>query len=1101
MRPCLVSFSLTLAIGHALAAAQTKPAAPTAPPLALEGVVLAPDSRPVEGAVVTARRTGSREEPLFAQTDTQGAFRIVLQAGGLLDLRVEKSGLIPATLARVRPGRPLTVRLEKGGVITGIVRDGTTRRAVVGARVEALEEGASAPQRTAAGEAGTITATTDARGRFELAGIGLKLMNVSAVAPGYSRATRSNVRVGANVALTLFSGASISGVVAGVDGKPVTGALVMTEPETGFGREALPRTEITDARGRFVVAGVHAGRYSVMARAQDMAPGVVWVNLEPNTDTPVELHIGPGATLRGRLVNVAGDAVKGGRVAVQGTSDQPTPMALQAMLRADAGADGRFRIERMPLGSHSLAVTAAGLAMRRVDLTLETDTDLGDIALESGLSIRGRVRDRTGAGIAGASLRGFLLRGGAGPGLEATSENGGSFAVGGLDAGTYRVTVEATGYGNAVRSLVAGAEVVDIVLDAAGAVTGCVVEAGARPVISYRVAVQPTRRSEAGTFVPPPRVEPVGAADGCFRVENVAEGVYSVNVSAPEHPPASVSNVNVARGATTDVGRIRLGVGGVIRGMVVDSAGAPILGATVSIVGQSSSASDGSTATGVEGVFELSGLAPGTVELTAVHPEYAEGHASGIEVDPAQGPAEARIVLSAGGRIEGALRRRDGLPVAKARVAIMPLPAAGGFAFAPDMLRPLRDDGSFSSEHVAPGRYRVMVMLGDRSLYSNAQQRDVEVQEGETTSVDFVAREILVTGHVTRAGVPAPNLRVTLQPQQLTGVMTGAGTGTDVPDEAMGPRRLSGTTREDGSYELLADEPGKYSSRVGTADGQTSFPGREVALPDADAFALDFDIAGVSLAGVVVEQATGRPLANASVLAQRKKQDGLAGASGVTGPDGRFALEVEPGEYVVQAQLQGYGDVRQEVTLPEGGLDGLRLTLVKGVAITGKVVDAAGRGVGNALVVASSSAIGGTGSSGMPATSLEDGSFRLEGLSEEPYDISASRDGRFALRRGVTPGDAGVTLLLRSGGRALITVQERNGRPVEGAWVFGTVNGVPVPGGMTAQSDANGTIDMAVPAGNVTVEVRKDRRSGRATFDAIEGAVVPVSVVLSQSGS
>src|SRR6266446_8071579 len=70
------------------------------------------------------------------------------------------------------------------------------------------------------------------------------------------------------------------------------------------------------------------------------------------------------------------------------------------------------------------------------------------------------------------------------------------------------------------------------------------------------------------------------------------------------------------------------------------------------------------------GVFEIVGLRPGRVALQARHPDYASGSVSSLEVDPARGPTEARIVLSRGGRIVGWVRKRDGSPVTGMKISV-----------------------------------------------------------------------------------------------------------------------------------------------------------------------------------------------------------------------------------------------------------------------------------------------------------------------------------------------------------------------------------------------------------------------------------------------
>jgi hypothetical protein len=87
--------------------------------------------------------------------------------------------------------------------------------------------------------------------------------------------------------------------------------------------------------------------------------------------------------------------------------------------------------------------------------------------------------------------------------------------------------------------------------------------------------------------------------------------------------------------------------------------------------------------------------------------------------------------------------------------------------------------------------------------------KEVEVREGETTSVDFSSREILVNGHVTKAGTPLPNLRLRFMGSGGMSFMS-MGAGFDsVAAAPTGPQRQVGTTGEDGTFALIVDTPGK----------------------------------------------------------------------------------------------------------------------------------------------------------------------------------------------------------------------------------------------------------------------------------------------------
>src|SRR5437667_12230901 len=237
-------------------------------------------------------------------------------------------------------------------------------------------------------------------------------------------------------------------------------------------------------------------------------------------------------------------------------------------------------MEAVPAGSHVLAVTAPGYAPKRVEAQVAPSgraVDVGDVELETGLTIQGRVHDRAGAAIAG------------------------------------------------------------VVVDDAG-----------RPIETFRVSASPARREpmSAGPVVTLPRSRMVTSADGRFLLEDMGEGRYVVDAAAAGRSTGNVSDVKVTAGSTTDVGTIRLSAGGTIRGTVTDTAGTPVPGATIGVRGAGRDFSGPGMgpqgATDPSGAFEVAGVAPGTVEVWASHPNYAEGRVSGIDVDAAKGAAEAR---------------------------------------------------------------------------------------------------------------------------------------------------------------------------------------------------------------------------------------------------------------------------------------------------------------------------------------------------------------------------------------------------------------------------------------------------------------------------
>lgn len=1079
-----------------------------APPLAIEGVVENADGTPVEKALVIARsaQSGFGEAPLSTRTDARGTFRFTLKDAGPYTLRAEAAGLAGTTRERVRPGSPLTVTLAPGLSVQGTVRDGGTALPVPGALVEARDNKAvSLPWQP---EAGSRSAKTDDQGRYRIDGLGNGLHSVSASVRGSALARRTDVRPGgAAVDLYLFAGGSVSGVVRGADAEPLAGAVVQAEPETPVFGGTPPRPDTSRADGRFEIAGLPAGAYRLVARHHDFAPAVsAPIPIEKGADAREDLVLEQGGQLTGRLVDPEGRPIAAGRVLVTELNGQAAPRALADLLRADSGGDGSFRLASLPPGDHMLSISAFGYSAKPVDARVEAGgarADVGDVVLETGLAIRGRVRDRAGAPVAGAQLSGFQARVAA-PGTqfpaEGRSEADGSFVLGGLAPGTYRVTVRAGGYGEMTRQLDAGTEKVEVVLAPAGSVTGQVVDEAGRAVEVFRVEARAVATGPSGP-TGAPRSQDVASPDGRFSLEEVPEGTHVLSVSAPERAGATVSDVKVAGGSATDVGRVRLDAGGTIRGQVVDTAGAGIPGTAVGVRGPGRDVYRAPFApqalSDAGGMFEIRGAPTGLVEVTATHPNYATGRVGGIEVDPAKGPAEARVVLGQGGRVVGVARRRDGRGL-RASVAIVPVRREGvGMLTMPSLIA-TDDDGHYLAEHVPSGRTNVSLMAGSGGSYVTAQNREVEVADGETVQVDFVSQEILVSGRVTRSGAPAAGMRVSLRPEQtFTLAVSFAG---PPPAGAAGPPRGSALTREDGSYELIVGSPGKAFVTVQSADGRSTLPGRTAVIPDADAYSLDLDFGGVTVAGVVVDALTEAPLPQADVSAAHEKPTQATGAArAVSGPDGRFQLDLEPGAYRLSARIadRDYAPANVAVDIGEGGAPEVRLAMQRGAAISGRVLDAGGRGVLGLNV---------TATAGEPplvsvasATTQADGSFRLSGLREEPQSVAAGSElGGFAVRTGVTPGEGELLLSLRPGGRLRVLVVGPDESPVAGAYVsVSRYRGAPVTLQGNA-TDAAGSVELLAPAGPLEIRGRKDGLEGRLGAAVGEGGLAQLTLRLSQ---
>src|SRR5262249_9091206 len=167
---------------------------------------------------------------------------------------------------------------------------------------------------------------------------------------------------------------------------------------------------------------------------------------ERGGDATADFALAAAGSLTGRLIGSA-DRPVAGRVEVSEVDGQAPPGAIAPTLAADAGPDGRFRIEKAPPGAYVLAATAPGHGPRRVEAVVGGPrvTDVGDVTLESGLVMRGHVRESSGLPVAEARLSLSRMGGSVNERGEGRTQADGSFAIGGLTAGGYWLQVSAPG--------------------------------------------------------------------------------------------------------------------------------------------------------------------------------------------------------------------------------------------------------------------------------------------------------------------------------------------------------------------------------------------------------------------------------------------------------------------------------------------------------------------------------------------------------------------------------------------------------------------------------------------------------------------------------
>ncbi|HEU5028705.1 MAG TPA: MFS transporter [Spirillospora sp.] len=189
-------------------------------------------------------------------------------------------------------------------------------------------------------------------------------------------------------------------------------------------------------------------------------------------------------------------------------------------------------------------------------------------------------------------------------------------------------------------------------------------------------------------------------------------------------------------------------------------------------------------------------------------------------------------------------------------------------------------------------------------------------------------------------------------------------------------------TGEDGGYAIAAPASGGYVL-VGSAHGHQP-EAATVTVLDGPAVA-DLVLGGIGgLAGTVRDEA-GEPVAGAVAVAT--DQRGEVVGSGVTGPDGAFALaDLAPGGYTLTVSAAGHRPDARPVRVEGGEPTPVEIGLPAAPALRGTVRGRAGEALGDAHV----SLVDQAGNVVATTRTGPDGGYAFDGLAPEDYTVIAS---------------------------------------------------------------------------------------------------------------
>ena len=529
------------------------------------------DRTPAAGAMLTLRER--TEDVLFGglrqRTDTDGIARFEAVAPGRLVAAFELSWETRKNID-LAAGRTVEVELELAGglEVRGVVVD-AKKHPVAGALVElAMMARADAfPE---------VVAVTGADGRFEARGCP-ELCLLGARAQGH-RASNLRFLHGkagnhAEVELVLGGdGGAVRGFVVDPTGKPVPGAVVIVGPGevAGIGgRDNLPPfggLTRTDERGEFSVVGLAAGKQPIRVRGGHLAPWRGEVEVPASLTVTQRVELGPGAVLRGRVVEGAGKPVARAEIEVGDWGDIDH-------FHCVSNAEGGFELRGLPVGEVVVRAEQGDHGKARVTVpTIATDVATCTLTLSRGLELKGRVVDQDGQPISAATIECMAENPQDKWVVIAHSDAQGRFvAANRPEQGKVFLTANASGYQERVVRGLDPSQEAELRLQrmqpATGRITGRVVDPDGRPVgnaVAHGFCQGVSSATHAFTD-----------NDGRFELGPLVPGDWALHVRATGHPDFRGDQRALPANATWELGTITLQRGGTARVRLV---GEPIAG-------------------------------------------------------------------------------------------------------------------------------------------------------------------------------------------------------------------------------------------------------------------------------------------------------------------------------------------------------------------------------------------------------------------------------------------------------------------------------------------------------------------------------------------
>ncbi|MHC4820720.1 MAG: carboxypeptidase regulatory-like domain-containing protein, partial [Planctomycetota bacterium] len=667
-------------------------------------------------------------------------------------------------------------------------------------------------------------------------------------------------------------------------------------------------TQTTGADGRTTFPRVAPGSWTVRATRDGLADGHATASVtEGARGDPTRVMLTDAGTLSGRVVDPDGAPLAG--LEVFGNSGNYWSMPSMASKTSVTGEKGEYELTGLSSGNVTVGIRRGTASMRTFGIVKIPDVETFDIVLEPGGSIHGSVTDeKTGEAVEGAVVSANAWdptgRGGQTMGMAVTAADG-SYELPDLGRGNVgQVTARKDGYLASNSSQMTQVPLRpespverNVKMRKGVPVTGKVLDGNGEPVSGATVFLQvwdprrgmvPSDRARSG---PDGSYTVAGAAPGKALAQVTAAGYYQKDY--PRNYWQMMQSGNIPDHLRVDIpvdGEVTkdlvIEVGGSVSGTVQNEDGSPVAGVTVRLSGPKEVGGGTAAPTAEDGTFVVVGVKPGeNITATTSGPSGSSGKSEKFSVTEGTPYSGLLVTMKPGATISGTVSRSDAGDLRNVSLLVVSGDYTGpnrqNLAWARNnaVTHPVDDDGTFSIEGQRAGVWTVLCVADGCAETVGPKITVTAGKDSDGVTIELKPEREFVGRVVLPDGTPVASATITYLVQtQNTGMMSPNMNSVAAVTDADGKFALH--HMGDAVYQVTARKAGFVNATRNVKKEDT-----EVELTMK---------AGLAIAGVVTDEATGQPASGIPVYANSTTpQAGVVYQSlqSVTAKDGSFRID------------------------------------------------------------------------------------------------------------------------------------------------------------------------------------------------------------------